>query len=212
MPKFVETPKKDHEAQVETIATWEGKFSVYQSLSEECKRDLPFRDLCETQFRENPRGAARNSYQNYELNNSIGKTTLPYFDGTSNCSVSSWIQKMDTKFQLNPIVERDAIKFASLHLDVKAIAWWFHGMKALGHYQVVTYEEFTRKLIERFDWRDLDISFRDLAHIRQVGTLEAYISEFQKVAVMVTDISESRLILLFTEGLIEPLKKFVKDY
>ena len=91
MPKLIETPKQDHEEQVETIATWEEKFSVYQSLSEECRRALPFQYLCETQFRGNLRGAARNPYHNYELNNSIGKTTLPYFDGTSNCSVSSWI-------------------------------------------------------------------------------------------------------------------------
>ena len=110
MHKFVETPKEDPEAQAETIATWEETFYVDQSLSEECKRDLPFRDFCETQFRGNPRGDARNSYPNYELKNSIRKITLPYFDGTSNCSVSSWIQKMDTYFQLNPMAERDAIK------------------------------------------------------------------------------------------------------
>ena len=42
MPKFVETPKEYHEAHVETIATWEEKFYVYQSSSEECRRDLPF--------------------------------------------------------------------------------------------------------------------------------------------------------------------------
>ena len=35
MPKFIETPKEYHEAQDETIATWEEKFSMYQSLSEE---------------------------------------------------------------------------------------------------------------------------------------------------------------------------------
>ena len=99
MPKFVETPKEDHEAQAETIATWEENIYVYQSLSEECRRDLPFLDLCETQFKGNPRGATtRNPYQNYELKDAIGKITLPYFDGTSNCSVSSWIQKMDTYF------------------------------------------------------------------------------------------------------------------
>ena len=98
MPKLIETPKQDHEEQDETIATWEDKFSVYQSLSEECRRALPFRDLCETQFRGDLRGAARNPYQNYELKNAIGKITLPYFDGTPNCSVSSWIQKMDIYF------------------------------------------------------------------------------------------------------------------
>ena len=67
-------------------------------------------------------------------------------------------------------------------------------------------------MIERFDWRDPDISFRYLDHIKQVGNKKAYISEFQKVVIMVTDISESRLILLFTEGLVEPLKGLVKTY
>ena len=83
-------------------------------------------------------------------------------------------------------------------------------MKTLGHDQVVTYEEFTRKLTYMFYQRDPDISFQDLAHIRQVGTPEAYISKFQKVDVMVTNISQSRLVLLFIEGLAEPLKRLVK--
>ena len=56
MPKFVETPKEDPEAQAETIATWEEKFSVYQSLSEECIRALPFQDFCETEFRGSQEG------------------------------------------------------------------------------------------------------------------------------------------------------------
>ena len=42
MPKLIETPKQDHEEQVETIATWEEKFFVYQSLSEECRKNIPF--------------------------------------------------------------------------------------------------------------------------------------------------------------------------
>ena len=98
MPKFLETPKEDHESHTETIATWEEKFFVYQYLSEECRRALPFQYLCENQFRGKPRGAVSHSYHNYELKNAIGKITLPYFVGTSNCSVSSWIQKMDTYF------------------------------------------------------------------------------------------------------------------
>ena len=76
MPKFVETPKEDPEAQAETIATWEEKFFVYQYLREECRRALPFQDFRENQFRGQPRGAARHSYQNYELKNANGKITL----------------------------------------------------------------------------------------------------------------------------------------
>ena len=49
-------------------------------------------------------------------------------------------------------------------------------MNTLGHDQVVTYEEFTRILAERFDQRYPDIYFHDLEHIRQVGTPESYIS------------------------------------
>ena len=119
---------------------------------------------------------------------------------------------MDTYFQLNPMVEMDPIKLVSIHIYGGAIYWWFHGMKTLGHDQVVTYEEFTRKLTKRFDRRDPDISFWDLQHIRQVGNIEEYISELQKMDVMAIDISESRPILLFIEGLAEPLKGLVKAY
>ena len=62
------------------------------------------------------------------------------------------------------------------------------------------------------DQRDPDISFCELEHIKQVGTHESYISEFPKVAVMVIDISESRMILLFTQGLVETLRGLVKSY
>ena len=51
---------------------------------------------------------------------------------------------------------------------------------------------------ERFEWRDPNIFFRELAHARQVGTPESYTKEFEKVAVMVSDISEARPLLLLT--------------
>ena len=74
------------------------------------------------------------------------------------------------------MAEKDAIKLAALHLDVESNDRWFHGMKNLGHDQVVTYEEFTWRWEERFDRRDLDISFHELDHIRQVEITEVYIS------------------------------------
>jgi hypothetical protein len=48
--------------------------------------------------------------------------------------------------------------------------------------------------------------------LRQTGTAEAFITEFQRVTVAVTDISEPRLIMLFTEGLTEPLRGWVNAY
>ena len=131
MPNFLECPNEYHEAHAETI--WEENFFVCQTLSEECRRALPFKYFCETRYRGNPRGNPRLPYHKYELNNVIGKITFPYFDGTSKCSVISWIQKMDTYLKLDPMEERDSIKLEALHLDGDSIDWWFHGMNTLGH-------------------------------------------------------------------------------
>jgi hypothetical protein len=42
--------------------------------------------------------------------------------------------------------------------------------------------------------------------------VEAYIDEFQRLAVMVQYMSPTRLMILFTEGLMEPLKGWVKAF
>jgi hypothetical protein len=42
--------------------------------------------------------------------------------------------------------------------------------------------------------------------------VEAYIDEFQRLEVMVQYMSPTRLMILFTEGLMEPLKGWVKAF
>jgi hypothetical protein len=48
--------------------------------------------------------------------------------------------------------------------------------------------------------------------LKQTGSADAYISDFQRISVMVTDIFEAHLVMLFTEGLTEPLRGWVKAY
>ena len=84
---------------------------------------------------------------------------------------------------------RDAIRMSTLHLEGDASDWWFHGSRTLGDDTVTTNEEFARRMVNIFDRRDPDMSFRDLAQLKHLGTPEAYISEFQKVVVMVNDVS-----------------------
>jgi hypothetical protein len=48
----------------------------------------------------------------------------------------------------------------------------------LGHSRITSYREFTERLMDRFDRRNLEIHFRDLAKLRQTGTTETFISEF----------------------------------
>lgn len=89
---------------------------------------------------------------------------------------------------------------------------WYHGLVTLGHRSITTYDEFTTRLIERFEKKDPEAYFRELAQLKQYGTVDAYIAEFQRLSVMVTGISERRLVILFSEGLMEPLKGWIKVF
>ena len=66
--------------------------------------------------------------------------------------------------------------------------------------------------MERFDRRDMELHFKDLTQLRQTRSVEAFISEFQRKAMVVSDISEHILVMLFTEALTEPLRGWVKAF
>jgi hypothetical protein len=110
------------------------------------------------------------------------------------------------------MTETKATSFATLHLEGEAHEWWYHGLVALGHSRITSYREFIDRLMDMFDKKDTEIHFRDLAQLRQTGTAEVFITEFQQVVMAVIDISEPRLIMLFTKGLTEPLRGWVKAY
>ena len=101
------------------------------------------------------------------------------FDGNGKSIAQSWIHKLDTFLALQPMTEEEAIKYATLHLEGAAHEWWYHGLVTLQHNQITSYQEFVDRLVERFDKKDLDSYFRDLAQLKQVGSLENYIGDFQ---------------------------------
>jgi hypothetical protein len=166
------------------------------------------------QVQNRPREAQRGNMQpqNMDFIKKVGKLTIPSFDGSSRCSAQAWVQKLDTYFKLNPMTESEVISFATLHLEGEAHEWWYHGLVTLGHSRITSYLEFTERLMERFDRRDPELHFRDLTQLRQTGSVEAFITEFQRKAVAVTDISEHRLVMLFTEALTDPLRGWVKAF
>jgi hypothetical protein len=85
-------------------------------------------------------------------------------------------------------------------------------MVTLGHTNITSYVDFTQSLMENFNKKDPEIHFRELLQLRQTSTPEAYITYFQRMEVMVTDISQQRLVMLFTKGLVEPLRGWVKAF
>eukprot|EP00253_Pinus_taeda_P003924 PITA_03924 len=122
------------------------------------------------------------------------------FDYSSYNSARSWVEKLDICFQPNQMSEAEAIKVATLHLDGDAQDCWFHGMVTLGHSTVTTYAEFTRRLMERFDWRDPEQHFVELTRLKQTRSPETYIADFLRVSVMAPDLSTARRIYMFVEG------------
>lgn len=130
---------------------------------------------------------------------------IPTFDGAAKSSAKAWVQKLDAYLQLNSMMELDAIKFATIYLEVKDHEWWYHGITTLGNAQITSYRDLTQRLMDRFDQDDPKLHFRELTQLRQTGSAEAYIEEFQRITVMVPDVSEARLMMLFSEGLTKPL-------
>ena len=49
-------------------------------------------------------------------------------------STSAWLQKLSVYFQLNPMLEVDALKMTILHMEGETCDWLFHGLRDLGHY------------------------------------------------------------------------------
>ena len=90
----------------------------------------------------------------------------------------AWIHKVDTFLSLKTMKEFEALKYATLHLDGTTHDWWTHGMITLKHNQVTTYQEFVDRLIERFDKKNLEVYFWELAQLRQSGGLEQFINDF----------------------------------
>jgi hypothetical protein len=79
-------------------------------------------------------------------------------------------------YKLNQMIETKAISFTTLHLEGEAHEWWHCGLVTLGHNHITSYREFTERIMDRFDSRDPEIHFRDLAQLRNIGALEAFIT------------------------------------
>ena len=110
---------------------------------------------------------------------------------------------------LEPYDGKGAIQFFVLHLRGIAQDWWQHGLHNQGHKQIKSYDEFTQKLIKRFDRVDPEWYFKRLTQIKQEGSVSEFAREFKKLSAMVPELSQKRLTYLFIDGLKEPIKSAI---
>ena len=213
MPTFLATDTGVGAQQELESAHMGNCFTEYQSYGREFREALTFHDFIQLKRDSRPRNHNRGKRhsQDGDVQCTLGRFYLPTFDGSSKCSTKAWVEKLDISFQLNQMAEAEAIKVVTLHLEGEAHDWWFHGMATLGHSGVTTYAEFTRRLIERFDQRDLEEHFVELTTLKQTGSSDTYISEFLRLSMMVPDLSSAKMIYMFIDGLAEPLRGLVRS-
>lgn len=101
-----------------------------------------------------------------DLKEATKKLTLDHFDVSGKTIARAWVHKLDTYLSLCPIFEEDVVRFYMLHLDGVDHDWWYHGLVSLHHDHIVEYHEFVDRLIEKFDRKDPDTYFRELAQLR----------------------------------------------
>ena len=73
---------------------------------------------------------------------------LSNFDGSSLCTERDWGKNLDAFFLLHPVIEKEAIEIAALHLQGEAHNWWFNH---LDHASVTAYADFIQRLIKNFE-------------------------------------------------------------
>jgi hypothetical protein len=155
----------------------------YTTLGPDFHQDMTLVEYCGLRLRNRLREAQRGGPQQQQGHNldfirKFGKLTIPSFDGSSKYTARAWVHKLDMYYKINQITEIEAISFATLHLEGEAHELWYHGLVTLDHSCITSYREFTYRLMDRFDRKDPKIHFRDLSQLRQIGTAEAFITEF----------------------------------
>ena len=88
------------------------------------------------------------------------------------------------------MTKANAIKLDTLHLDREDHERWYHGLVTLGHDTIISYPDFTQSLIERFDRKDPEVHFRELAQLKQTGSADAFILGFQSITAHDEDVHE----------------------
>ena len=73
---------------------------------------------------------------------------LSTFDGSITCAAKVWVKKLEDFFLIHPIVDKEAVEVAVLHLEGEAKTWWFSHM---GYARVSTFADFAQRVIRRFD-------------------------------------------------------------
>lgn len=113
-PQFTNNQATSTQEAVEQNTLWQ-VLQEYAALEKSIRAAMSFQEYSNIRYRNRPRGQPD--------------------------SVITWVQKLDTYFRLNHMMEVDAIQFATLYLKGEAHDWWYRSLVMLGHANITSYAD-----------------------------------------------------------------------
>lgn len=135
---------------------------------------------------------------------------LPNFDESDKIFARAWLQKLQNYISLHPMNEEEGINTETMYLYGITYDWWHNGVTTLGHREIKTFKDFSQRLLDVFEHKNIKEYFKELAMLQHTTTMGAYIKEFQRIAISIPNIEYGGLAYLFMDGLQEPITSSVK--
>ena len=148
---------------------------------------------------------------NFETNRSIPiqycaakKVKLPEFGGYD---PRGWISKAELYFEIHGTAPELRIRLAQLSMTGVA-QHWFSVVRNI--HDNLSWEQFTRELLQQFRGLEIQNPYEQLATIKQVDSVHDFIDDFEYLLYLIPRLPESQALGYFLAGLRLEIKQWVR--
>ncbi|KAL6345053.1 hypothetical protein AAG906_007784 [Vitis piasezkii] len=143
--------------------------------------------------------------------NQLGHSTKVDFPKFNGWGLDGWLLRVEYFFEVDRTPPEARVRLAALHLEGKAIQWHQGYIKTRGNEAYLDWSEYVIALNARFGQHVFDDPIADLRNLRQTGSLQSYMDEFDELYPR-ADIKESHALSFFLSGLIDELQMPVRMF
>ncbi|KAF1879588.1 hypothetical protein Lal_00033245 [Lupinus albus] len=134
------------------------------------------------------------------------KLEIPIFVGED---AFGWTHRLERYFMLKEVTEEEKMQATVMALDGKALSWYHWWEKCNPN---LNWEGFNIVVVHRFQLSMIQNPFEQLLSLKQTGTMEEYVEDFEKYVGALRTIDQEFVRGIFLNGLKEELQAEVKLY
>ncbi|KAJ1390107.1 Retrotransposon gag domain [Sesbania bispinosa] len=132
------------------------------------------------------------------------RVELPSFEGSD---PRGWLTRAETYFQIHQTRPEMRILMAQVCMEGQVVHWFTILLEV---YPEISWEQFKREFVERFSGLDIQNPYEELAALRQKGTVQEYIAEFEYLLALVPQQPKLQYVGYFLNGLNEDIQNWVR--